>query len=88
MGADNCADLIEHVSSAGASPCESNPYLVASISAQTTITDLNSISTYQDSLLNYSNSRNKNTSLKNNEDCPLLTIIPNNNEDEMNDEVF
>ena len=88
MDADDCTDMIEHVSSAGASPSESHPYLVASISAQTTITDLNSISTYQNSLLNYSNSRHQNTSLKNNEDCPLLMIIPTNNEVEINDEVF
>ena len=86
--ADDCTDMNEHVSSSGASPCESHPYLVTSISAQTNITDLNSISTYQNSLLNYSNSRHQNTSMKNNEDCPLLTIMPANNEDEMNDEVF
>ena len=86
--ADDCTDMIDHVSSAEASPCESHSYLVASIIAQTNTTDLNSFSTYQNSLLNYSNSRHKNTSLKNNEDCPLLTMIPTSNENEINDEVF
>ena len=63
----------------------SYPYLKVSTSVRTTITQLNSTSTYQHSILNYTIPRQSSVQSEKNEECPLNKEIRASNEVEMGD---
>ena len=88
LDTDDSLITIQQISSLSASPCDSNLYSKASTSSNTAFTNLNSTSTYQNSVLSYMIPRDPNYSFRKNEDRPLLGKTHAVNEDDIIDEVF
>ena len=88
LDTDDGLITIQQISSLSTSPCDSNLYSKASTSSNTAITNLNSTSTYQNSVLSYMIPRDPNYTFRKNEDRPLLGKSLAVNEDDIIDEVF
>ena len=88
LDADDGLNTIQQISSLSTSPYDSNLYSKASTSCNTAVTNLNSTSTYQNSLLGYMIPRDPNYAFRKKEDRPLLGKSLAVNEDEIMDEVF
>ena len=88
LDTDDGLITIQQISSLSTSPCDSNLYSKASTSSNTVVTNLNSTSTYQNSVLSYMIPRDPNYTFRKNEDRPLLGKSLAVNEDDIIDEVF